>query len=280
MTVPARCSTTSSGEGATSLTIASQSTALDGRTAVGGAPSGAVSPNTEAAAASNLPLKRPRLVAHTPYTYATTYNPVTWQTGQGTGKVYFTPGDIDAEVTFVIHGTATPESITCTPPSGVASLGSTTVNPPPPTATFQVPATTPPLQNQVTAGTDGGWGATIANTSTATVTGLSATVQRDRRPRPPSPTIWPAWPPRGPTARRAGSGKVSCAFKNLAAGASDTLDVLVTTNGLATGTSITGTATVTSSKPGPRPPPSGPIGVVVVQSGNSAKAVAAPGSPW
>ena len=39
------------------------------------------------------------------------------------------------------------ESISCTPPSGVRTLGSTTVNPPPSTPTFQVPPSTPPLQN-------------------------------------------------------------------------------------------------------------------------------------
>ncbi len=89
-------------QGATSLTVASQTTALDGLTAVGGSPSGAVSPNTESASASDLP-QSDTLAADTPYTYATTYNPVTWQTGPGTGKVFLTPGDIDAEVTFVIQ---------------------------------------------------------------------------------------------------------------------------------------------------------------------------------
>ena len=78
--------------GATSLTVASQSTALDGRTAVGGALSGAVNPHTESASASNLPQSDTTLVANTPYSYSTSYNPVTWQTGPGTGKVYFTPG--------------------------------------------------------------------------------------------------------------------------------------------------------------------------------------------
>ena len=83
------------------------------------------------------------------------------------------PGTIDVTLTFVIHGTPTTGSVVCTPPHGVGTLDSTTVNPPPATPTFQVPSSTPPLQNQVTAGTDGGWGMTIANTSTATVTGVS-----------------------------------------------------------------------------------------------------------
>ena len=90
--------------------------------------------------------------------------------------VHFLPGTIDVAATFVINGTPTTGTIDCTPPSGVGTLDSTTVNPPPATPTFQVPASTPPLQNQVSAGTDGGWGATISNTSTANVTGLSATV--------------------------------------------------------------------------------------------------------
>ena len=110
MTVPASVINHFIGMGATSLTVASQTTALDGRTSVGGGPSGAVSPNTEAASATNLPRSDPALVADTPYSYSTTYNPVTWQTGPGTGKVYFTPGNIGAEITFVIHGIPTSES--------------------------------------------------------------------------------------------------------------------------------------------------------------------------
>ena len=134
VTIPASVINHFIGLGATSLTVASQTTALDGRTSVGGPLSGAVSPNTESASASNLPLSD-TLVADTPYTYDTTYNPVTWQAGPGTGKVYFTPGDIDAEVTFVISGTPTSESISCTPPSGwppSARPRSTRHRPPPP----------------------------------------------------------------------------------------------------------------------------------------------------
>ncbi len=274
VTVPASVLDHFIGMGATSLTIASQSTTLDGRSSVGGALSGAVSPNTESAAATDLP-QSDSLVADTPYTYSTTYNPVTWQTGPGTGKVYLTPGEIDAEVTFVIHGTATPESISCTPPSGVAALGSTTVASPPPSPTFQVPAATPALQNQVTAGTDGGWGATIANTSTATVTGLNATVTVTDGGAPLSYDL-AGMAASGTTCATAGSGKVTCSLKNLAVGASDALDVLVTTSGLGTGTSITGSATITSSNQTGHTS-LGSIGVVVVQSGNSAKAVAVPG---
>ena len=195
--------------GATSLTIASQSTGLDGRTSVGGPLSGAVNPNVETASASNLPQSDSTLTAGVPYTYSTAYNPVTFQTGPGHGTVFITPGQINAEVTFVIHGTATPEDINCSPPSGVAALGSTTVDPPPPTPTFQVPASTPPLQNQVSSGTDGGWGATVANTSTASVTGLTASV-RVTDGGPPVTFDLTGMAASGTNCSNAGSGKLSC----------------------------------------------------------------------
>jgi hypothetical protein len=262
--------------GATSLTVASQTTGLDGRASVGGAPSGAVSPNTESGSASNLPVSDPTFVANTPYTYDTTYNPVTWQTGPGTGKVYFTPGDIDAEVTFVIHGVATPESISCTPPSGVAALGSTTVDPPASSPTFQVSSPTPPLQNQVSAGTDGGWATTIANTSTASVTGLSASVSVSDGLGPVTFDL-AGMAASGTSCANAGSGKLTCSIGTLAAGASTTLDVLANTNGLASGTTVSGSATITSSVAGSHATTLGAIGVVVVQGGNGTKAVATPG---
>ena len=158
----------------------------------------------------------------------------------------------------------------------MAALGSTTVNPPPPTPTFQVPASTPPLQNQVTAGTDGGWGATIANTSTATVTGLAASVSvTDGGPALSYDLAGMA--ASGTNCSAAGSGKVTCPLGNLAAGASDSLDVLVRTTGLVTGVAITGSASITSSNASTHATTLGSIGVIVVQSGNSAKAVAAPG---
>ena len=116
------------------------------------------------------------MALNAPYSFATTYNPVTWQTGPGTGVVNFVPGAIDVVVTFVIHGSPTTVSIDCAPPSGIGVLDSTTVPSPPPVPTFQVPTTTPPLQNQVSPGTDGGWAVAVSNTSTATVTGLDATI--------------------------------------------------------------------------------------------------------
>ena len=275
VTIPASVINHFRGLGATSLTVGSQTTAEDGHTS-GGAPSGAVSPNTESASATNLPQSDTTLAPNTPYTYKTTYNPVTWQTGPGTGVVDFVPGTIDVAVTFVINGTPTTETITCTPPPGWATLGSTTVNPPPATPTFQVPASTPPLQNQVSAGTDGGWGATIANTSTATVTGLSATVSVTDGGAPLSYDLT-GMAASGTNCSSAGSGKVTCSIGNLAAGASDTLDVLVKTTGLATGMAITGSASITSSNAASHATTLGSIGVIVVQSGNSTKAVAAPG---
>ena len=53
--------------------------------------------------------------------------------------------------------------------------------------------------------------------------------------------------------------------------------MLVKTTGLATGVSISGSATVTSSNASSHATTLGSIGVIVVQSGNSAKAVAVPG---
>ena len=122
------------------------------------------------------------------------------------------------------------------------------MDPPPANPTFQVPSTTPPLQNQVSAGTDGGWGITIANTSQATVTGVSAVVTATQGAHPLSYDT-AAMTASGTTCSPDGSGKVSCAVGSLAAGASDTLDALVLTGGLLNGTTITGSATVSSPTP-------------------------------
>ena len=275
VTVPASVINQFLGAGASSLTVASQTTAIDGLTAVGGSPSGAVSPNVESASASDLPVSD-TLAANTPFTYDTTYNPVTFQTGPGTGTVFLTPGDIDAEVTFVIHGTPASESISCTPRTGAAALGSVTVNQPAATPTFQVPPSTPALQNQVSAGTDGGWGATIANTSTAAVTGLSATVQVTDGHGTPTFDL-SGMAASGTTCAHAGAGKLICSIGTLAAGASDTLDVLVNTTGLPDATAITGSATVTSTNAPSQATTLGAIGVVVIESGNGTVAVAVPG---
>jgi hypothetical protein len=276
VTVPATLVNRFVNAGASSLTIASQSTALDARSSVGGPLSGAVSPATESTGATDLPQSDSPLVAGVPYSYQTSYNPVTWQTGPGTGSVSFTPGVIDAEATLVIHGSPTTKSVTCTPPAGAAALGSTTVDPPPVSPTFQVPSTTPPLQNQVSASTDGGWGITVANTSQATVTGVSAVVTTAEGGHPLSYDT-AAMAASGTTCSPDGSGKVSCSLGNLASGASDTINVLVLTGGLLAGTTITGSASVSSTNAGSHATTLGGIGVIVLQSGNGTKAVAAPG---
>jgi hypothetical protein len=264
------------GVGATSLTIASQTTTLDGRSSVGGTLSGAVSPNTESASATDLPQSDSSLVPGLPFIYQTAYNPVTWQTGPGTGPVSFVPGDVDAEITFVINGTPTSESVACTPPPGVGALGSTTVKPPPASPTLQVASATPALQNQVSPGTDGGWGVTIANTSKATVTGVSASVSVSDLAHPLTYDL-AAMSASGTSCTGAGAGKVTCSVGSLAAGASDTLNLLVLTNGLLQGTTITGAASVRSTNAGSDGTTLGGLGVVVIEAGNGTKVVAAPG---
>jgi hypothetical protein len=303
VTVPASVIDHFIGIGATSLTVSSQTTSEDGLTAVGGSASGAVDPNTESASAFNLPQSDTTLVANTPYTYDTTYNPVTWQTGPGTGNVSFVPGAITAEATFVVNGTPTTESISCAPPSGVAALGTTTVNPPPPNPTYQVPSSSPPLQSTVSggaaggsvatsadtstasvtglagsAGNDGGWGVTIANTSLASVTGLTATVSVTGSGAPLTFDL-AGMAASGTNCANAGSGQLTCSIGTLAAGASDTLDVLVDTAGLANGTTLTGSVSVNSSNAGSQSTALGPIGVVVIENGNGTAAVAAAGIP-
>ena len=128
----------------------------------------------------------------------------------------------------------------------------------------------------MTPGTDGGWGATIANTSTATVTGLSATVSVTDGGAALSYDLT-GMAASGTNCSSAGSGKVTCSIGNLPPGASDTLDVLVRTTGLLHGVAITGSAAVYLVQARPATSTLGSIGVIVVQSGNGTKAVAAPG---
>jgi hypothetical protein len=189
--------------------------------------------------------------------------------------VDFVPGAIDAVITLVGNGTATTVTIACTPPHGVADLGSTTVNPAPATPTLQVPST-PPLQAQVSSGTDGGWGATIADTSRAAVTGLSASVSLSEGGTSVSYDL-SGMRASGTSCSSSGSGKITCSIGTLAAGATHTLDVLVNTAGLAQGTTISGSATVTSSNAGSKSTAFGPLRIIVVQGGNGTAAVAAPG---
>ena len=277
VTVPASVINEAISAGATQFTVGSQTVTIDGTTSMG-APSGAVSPDTEQAAATDLPATDQDFVSNTPYTFDTTYNPVTWQTGPGTGLVDFVPGAIVDFATYVIHGTPSTLQITCRAPSGVAALNSTTVTPPTSTPSFQVPATTPPLQNQVSAGTDGGWAVTIANTSEDTVTKVSAAVTAtDGGPTVAFDTA--AMAASGTSCSPAGSGKLTCSVGELGAGDSATLDVLVDTGDLTPGASIAGAAAVTSSNASGHSSSLGAIEVTVVQAGNGIKAVAAPGIP-
>ncbi len=273
ITIPASVINHFRGLGDTSLTVSSQTTSEKGLNS-GGAASGAVSPNTESTSATNLP-QSDTLVASTPFTYDTTYTPVIWQSGPSSGVVDFAPGAIVAVVTFVGSGTPAPITITCTPPNGVADLGSTTVNPAPATPTLQV-SSTPPLQDQVSAGTDGGWGATIANTSTATVSGLSASVSLSDGGAAVSYDL-SGMAASGTNCSSSGSGRITCSIGTLAAETIDTLDVLVSTTGLTQGATISGSATISSSNAGSQSTIFGPLGIVVVQGGNGTVAVAAPG---
>ena len=273
ITIPASVINHFRSLGDTSLTVSSQTTGENGLTS-GGAPSGAVDPDTESSSATNLPLSD-TLAANTSYSYSTTYTPVIWQSGPGSGVVDFSPGTLTAAVTLVGSGTPTTVTITCTPPVGVADLGSTTVNPPPATATFQVPPT-PPLQSQMSAGTDGGWGATIANTSTATVTGLSATVHLSDGGAALTYDLT-GMAASGTSCSSSGSGKITCPIGTLAAQTTDPLDVLVDTTGLAQNTTISGSATITSSNAGSQSSTFGPLRIIVIQGGNGTAAVAAPG---
>ncbi len=263
------------GQGATSETVGAQSVTVDGDTS-SGSPSGAVTPNTETASATNLPQNDGDFTSSTPYTFDTAYNPISWQTGPGAGLVDFVPGTIVITTSYVIHGATTSVQFNCAAPHNIAVLDSTTVDPPTSAASFQVPSTTPPLQNQVSAGTDGGWAVTIANTSETTVTGVSAVVSAsDGGPALTYDTA--AMAASGTTCSHDGAGKLSCSVGNLASGSSATLNLLVDTTGLAQGTTITGSAAVSSTNASSHTSFLGPIGVIVLQSGNGTKAVAAPG---
>jgi len=212
---------------------------------------------------------------NTKFTYPTTYNPETWQTVNVAGTVNFTPGDIGLTFTYLIDDVPTPESVTCTPPSGVGDLDTTNVVASGPTPSFQVPPTVPPLQSQVTARLDAGWALEITNTSTADVNGISAattvhgtgTLTYDLAGMANT----------GTDCTSSGPNMATCDVGTLAGGASETLNILVETTGLANGTSITGSASVTSSNASAQSSSLGSINVVVVQNG--AVAVAVPTVP-
>ncbi len=269
VTIPATQINAAIADGATSITIDSQSVEVDGLT--GGSPSSSVSPNSLVTSATNLPITfTPQ--SDTPFTYATTYNPETWQTQNVPGTVDFTPGPINSTFTYLISGTPSPVSAACTPPAGVASLDSTVVNASSATPSFQLPASVPALQSQVTSPLDDGWAIKVTNTSTVPVDGLSArvgvhgggvTINYD----------FAGMANTGTTCASSGAGIATCNVGILAAGASVTINALVQTTGLPRGTTISGTVDVTSTNAATQSATLGALSVVVVQNGAVAVAV-------
>ncbi len=255
--------------GASSITIGSQTVETDGLTP-SDTPSTSVDPNTLSTSATNLPITFTP-ATNTPYTYPTTYDPETWHTVNVPGTVNFTPGDIDFNLTYLIGGVPIPESVSCTPPSGVSALDTTNVTSPGATPSFQVPPSVPPLQSQVSAPLDAGWAIGIANTSTVDVTGLSAQVTVHGAGTLTYDLVGMA--NTGTTCTSSGANMATCSVGTLAGGAAETLNVLVETTGLAEGTAITGSVKVTSSNAPTQSSSLGAINVVVVQDGVVAVAV-------
>ncbi len=268
VTIPASAINIAISAGVTSVTIGSQSVTVDGLTA--GSPSSSVSPNTLTTSATNLPITfTPQM--NTPYTFATTYNPETWQTANVPGTVDFTPGNIGGTFTYVISGSPSQTSVSCTPPSGVTALDTTNVTSPGPTPSFQVPPSVPPLQSQVSAPFDAGWAIEIANTSTVSVNGLSAQVTVHGGGTLTYDLAGMA--NTGTTCSASGANMITCTVGTLSGGATKTLNVLVKTTGLAQGTSINGSANVTSSNAPSQSSSLSAINVVVVPNGTTAVAV-------
>ena len=262
------------GLGASALTLESQATTEDGLSSADGPPSGAVNPNTETASATDVPQTFSPL-SNAPIPYQTTYDPVTWQTGPGTGTVFLTPGDIDVVLTYVVSGSPVTTTISCTPPPTEGTLDTTTVNPAAVGATYEVPSSSPPVQSQVTSGSDDGWSFNVVNTSSATVMNLQTQVTISDGASPPSfdTTAIAASGTKGCTATS--PGVLTCTENNLAAGATDAVNVLVDTTGLTDGTAVTGTAAVSSSNAGAENDSLGQFSLVTVTNG--AEAVATPG---
>ena len=261
-----------SAESASSVTVDSTSVTLDGLDGSGD-PSAAVSPDAESSSAVNLPLSQTTGAPVGPFTFSTTYNPLTWQTGPGSGTVAFTPGLLSASITFVDAGNPRTRDISCAPPSGVPALDSTSVTAPPPTPTLSVPPTVPPLQSQVSPGSDGGWSLTVTNTSTVTVGGVAASMEAADGGTALS------WDLGGISA--AGTkgcssptpGDLSCDLGTLPAGASATVNALVGTSNLAAGTTISASATVSSPVTSTVDVTLGPVAVESTQEGNQSVAV-------
>ncbi len=267
VTVPSSAVNYFLGQGASALTVESQAATENGLASADGSPSGAVNPSSETASATDVPQTYP-LTSDTSVTYQTTYDPVTWQTGPGTGTVYLTPGDIDIVVTYVVSGTPTTETVPCTPPPTVGTLDTTMVNPATSTPSYGVPTSSPPVANQVSAGTDDGWTVTVTNTSTQAVTGLQTQVTVGDGDATPPSFDTTAIAHSGTTGCTVTSpGVLTCTDASLAVGASDTINALVETTGLAQGTDVTGTAAVTSSNAGSASDTLDQFSLVVVNNG-------------
>ena len=274
MTIPAGVDEYYASLGATSLTLESQSTTENGLASADGPASGAVNPTSEMATATNIPQTLSPL-GNAPISYSVANNPVTWQTGPGTGTVYLTPGDVSVVVTYVVGGTPTTSTINCTPPSNEDTLDTTVVNPAPTGATYQVATSSPPTQASVTSGSDDGWTFTVTNTSQASVTGLQTQVTISDGGTPPSfdTAAITASGTKGCTVTS--PGVLTCTENRLAAGESDSINVLVDTSSLSAGAAVTGSAAVSSTNAGSATDNLGQFSVVVVNNG--VEAVATPG---
>jgi hypothetical protein len=277
VTIPAATINAAITDGASSITIDSQSVEVDGLT-TNGAPSGSVNPNTLTTNATNLPITfTPQ--SNTPYTYATTYNPETWQTVSNPGTVEFTPGDINSTFTYLIDDTPSPVSAACTPPVGVAPLDSTVVNPTSTTPSFQVPTSEPALQPQVSAPLDDGWAVTITNTSTTEVQGVFAEVVVRGGESVgfggggPVTFDFAGMADTGTSCGASTPGEAHCNVGTLAPGGSEKLNLLVETNGLAQGSSLRGVVVVRASNAPTQSASLGDVNVVVVTNGVAAVAV-------
>ena len=195
---------------------------------MGGSPSGAVSPDTESASASNLPQSDTTLVADTPYSYADHLQPGGLADRPGDGPGLLQPGGHRRRRHLCDQRNADHRDHRLFPAVRGGRSRFDHGQPATPIPTFQVPSPTPPLQNQVSAGTDGGWATTISNTSTATVTGLTARVNVSDGGAALTYDL-AGMAASGTNCATAGSGTLTCTVPNLAAGSSDTLDVLVDT---------------------------------------------------
>jgi len=269
LTIPAAVINAAITDGATSITIGSQSVTVDGLT--GGNPSSSVDPNALTASAANLPITfTPQ--ENTPYTYSTTYNPETWQTVSTPGTVDFTPGDVDTSLTYLISGTPSAVSSDCTPPAGIAALDSTAVNASSSSPSFQIPPSTPPLDSQVSVPDDAGWAIQITNTSTDAVHGVSAVVTGEAGVN----SVTYDFAGMADTATHctsSGAGEATCNVGVLSSGDSVTLNVLVLTTGLAQSTSISGSVDVSASDASSQSSDLGETEVEVIQNGAAAVAV-------